>query len=162
MSDWSKQTTELVNTWSETQKKLWDSWRSTVEAMTGQEAVKGFESERQKAVEAWEASIRKGLAAQSEWAKLWLEGLSSDKGTPKPVVEWAKQLQEMMQSWASSQEQFAKVWFEMMKKMGGGELGEAWEAQGKALVRAWQEAVDKALEAQREMGKVAAKARKQA
>lgn len=162
MSDWSKQTTELVNTWSETQKKLWDSWFSAVESMTGQEAVKGFEGERQKAVEAWEASISKGLAAQREWAKLWLEGLSSGKGTPEPMVAWAKQLQEMMQSWTSSQEQLAKVWFEMVKKLGGAELGGAFEAQGKELVRAWQEAVDKALEAQREMGKAAAKARKQA
>ncbi len=160
MSDWNKQTTELVNTWTETQKKMWDTWLGAMETMTPGSNPKGLGAERQKIMDAWEASLSKGLAAQTEWAGLWADSLAASKSTPKPMVEWAKQLQEMMKSWSASQEQLSHVWFEMMKKMDTAEMSETWEKSGKELVRVWQDAVDKAIEAQREMSKAVTQTQK--
>lgn len=154
MSDWNKQTAELVNTWTETQKKMWDGWLQTMETMSRGDNLKTLEAERQKIVETWEASVSKGLSAQAEWARLWAESLAANKAAPKPMIEWAKQMQAMMTSWTASQEQLSQVSFEMMKRAGAAELNETWETQGKALVKAWQDAVDKAIEAQRQMSKV--------
>ena len=157
MSDWTKRTEELVNTWNETQKKLWDNWLGAVEAVSTGNATETFGAERRKMVETWEASVHKGLEAQAEWARLWAEGLGKSKDTPKPMLEWAKQLQEMMKSWTTSQQQLSQAWFDMMRTLDSGEVQALWENRGKELAEAWQEAVDKALEAQRDMSRLWAK-----
>lgn len=151
MSDWTKQAEQLVNTWSETQKKLWDNWLEAAQTMSGGANLKALESERKKAVDAWEASVKKGLEAQTEWAKMWVDGLAANKSTPKPTLEWAKQMQGMMKSWTNSQTELAHVWFEMVKKVDTSDMGDMWETQGKGMVKAWQEAVDKSVEAQHSM-----------
>jgi hypothetical protein len=153
MSDWTKQTEELVTTWNETQKKMWDNWLQAMESAGSGTNLRAFEKERQKIVDTWETSVMKGLEAQAEWAKLWSDGLAANKSTPKPMLDWAKQLGDMMRSWTASQEQLSQVWFDMMKKLDTTEMQGAWESHGKEMVKAWQDAVDKALEAQREMGK---------
>ena len=154
MSDWTKQTEQLVNTWSDTQKTMWDNWLGAMQSMSGGANLDAFEAERKKVVDTWEASVKKGLEAQAEWAKMWSDSLSANKSTPKPMLEWAKQMQTMMKSWTDSQEELSHVWFEMMKKMDASQMTGTWDAQGKQMVKAWQDAVDKSLEAQQEMTKV--------
>ena len=153
MSDWTKQTEQFISSWADTQKKMWDSWAQAMQASAAETVNKTFEAERQKAVEAWESSMKKGLEAQGEWAKLWVNSLSENKATPKPMLEWAKQMQEMMTRWTASQEELSHVWFNMIKTMDAGQSVAVWEKQGKKLLVSWQEAADKALEAQREMSK---------
>ena len=80
---------------------------------------------------------------------MWADSLASNKSTPKPMLEWAKQMQDMMKSWTDQQENLSKVWFEMLKKMDASDMTEMWESQGKQMMKAWQEAVDKSLEAQK-------------
>ena len=151
MSDWTKQTEELVTTWSNTQKQMWDNWLGAMESMSGDANLQTFETERKKVVDTWEASVKKGLEAQAEWAKLWADNLKATKGTPKPMVDWAKQMQGMMKSWTDSQEELSKVWFEMVRKMDMTEMSDNMGDQSKQVVGAWQDAVDKSLEAQKNM-----------
>ena len=148
MSDWTKQTEELVATWSDTQKQMWDNWLGAMESMSGNSNLEMFETERKKVVDTWEASVKQGLEAQAEWAKMWADSLKANKGTPKPMVDWAKQMQSMMKSWTDSQEELSKVWFEMVRKMDMTEASNMGD-QSKQVVRAWQDAVDKSLEAQK-------------
>ena len=151
MSDWTKQTEQLVNTWSDTQRSMWDNWLGAMEQMSAGNNLKAFEDERKKVVDTWESSVHKGLEAQSQWAKMWADSLASNKSTPKPMLEWAKQMQDMMKSWTDQQENLSKVWFEMMKKMDASDMTEMWESQGTQMMKTWQEAVDKSLEAQKSM-----------
>lgn len=153
MSDWTKQTETLVNTWSNTQKQMWDNWLGAMESMSEQsnmgKSLETFEAERKKVVDTWEASVKQGLEAQAEWAKLWANNLKATKGTPKPMVDWAKQMQSMMKSWTDSQEELSKVWFEMVRKMDMTDAADMGDS--KQVVKAWQDAVDKSLEAQKNM-----------
>ena len=148
MSDWTKQTEHLMNTWSDTQKKMWEGWLG---AMNSSANLKMMEAERKKALETWETSVQQGLAAQAEWAKLWTEGLSANKSVPQPTLEWAKQMSAMMKSWTDTQQELSHLWFEMAKQMDPSQMGGSWDQQSKGVVKAWQDAVDKSLEAQKTM-----------
>lgn len=153
MSDWTKQTEQFVNTWTSAQKDMWDNWLSAAQTMSKGVNLSALEAERQKVIDSWEASVKKGLEAQAEWAKMWADTLADNKNTPKPMLEWAKQMHEMMKSWSASQEQLSHVWFEMVKKMDSTGLSGNWENQGAELMKAWQDAAQKALEAQQNMSK---------
>ena len=54
MSDWTKQTEQLVNTWSDTQRSMWDNWLGAMEQMSAGNNLKAFETERKKVVDTWE------------------------------------------------------------------------------------------------------------
>ena len=151
MSDWSKQTSDLVATWTETQKKMWDTWLGAMTNTSAGTSAKKASGERAKLLEAWHASLAKGLAAQSEWTKLWTEALGANPATPKPVLEGARQLQAMMATWTRAQTQLTGAWFELLKTADNPEMTAAWERQGQALLKSWQEATEQALIAQREM-----------
>ncbi len=150
--NWTKQTENLVQTWADTQKKIWDNWVGAMDSMGGMN-LKTMEGERQKAIDTWHKSMQKGYEAQAEWANIWVKNLESNKSTPKPMLDWAKQMQSMMLGWTQSQEQLSGMWFDMIKKIDTGNMTENWEAQSKQLMQSWQEAVDKSMEAQQSMTK---------
>lgn len=151
MSDWTKQTEQMMKTWNESQSKMLDTWFSSMQGMMGEDAIKNFDQERQKAMEAWQISVNKGIEAQEEWMRMWFGNMNEDNGTPKALADWAKQSQAMMTNWTESQKAFASSWFDMAHKMGGMVNSETWSKEGQKVMQVWQDAADKAVKAQMEM-----------
>ncbi|HEV8620935.1 MAG TPA: hypothetical protein VGQ79_07915 [Nitrospiraceae bacterium] len=149
-TEWTKQAQEIFKTWIDTQKKMWDEW---FQATQGFGKAQGTEAWR-KTVETWEQSLKKNLYLQMEWTKLWAESLSSVKGTPKELQEWARQGQEMMSRWAETQMQLWAGWFEVVKKLDPTARGGNWEKESEKVLLIWREALKKALDVQVEWGRV--------
>ena len=150
---WVEQSEKMVATWTESQKKLWDNWLGAMGTLSTNDTFEKMEAERQKALENWQNSIKKGLEAQTEWANIWSQNLSSQH-TPQPTLDWAAQMTGMMKSWTESQEKLMSVWFEMAKNMDGVTASENFEKQAKEALTMWQEAANNALKAQEEMAKL--------
>ncbi len=144
--EWTKQAEETFKSWTGAQKKLWDDWLKAVQGLGKSQPTEVWE----KTVESWQESVKNTLDAQIEWTRLWAESLTTAKGTPKEMVEWAQQGQDMIKRWAETQRQVWESWFEVVKKLQPSTLGGNWGLEGQKFFQVWQQAIQKAQDAQAE------------
>jgi hypothetical protein len=144
--DWTKQTEDMVKTWAETQKKVWDSWLKAVQQPSSQAQTGEM---WQKTIDTWEETVKHTLETQSEWFQTWVQGLDTlDTEVPKEVQVWAKQAQEMMKRWTEAQEQLWQGWFKLVKEAGLVKMPGGWEEESQKLFQFWQESTKKMIDAQ--------------
>lgn len=142
--DWAKQSEEMFKSWSDTQKKMWDSWLETVQS--GSAAMPGPQL-WQKTVETWEQTVNNVLAAQSKWAETWSDSFNPDN-TPEEMAQWFKQTQGMVTQWNETQQRLWQNWFELIKKADVSNMTSSWEEEGQKAFKNWQEAMQKVMDAQ--------------
>jgi hypothetical protein len=148
--EWTKQTEDMLNTWTGTQKRMWDNWLDTV-----QKSAPQFHASElwEKTLETWEETVKKSLEGQSEWIKMWAENMPPVNGLPKEVVEWAQHSRELNQNWVELQEQLWAVWFGLIKKSEPGKIIGSWDQESQRMAHMWQETVRKFMEAQMEFAR---------
>ena len=155
--DWAKQSEEMMKTWTETQKKMWDNWLDTMQKAAGQNQAAEM---WQKTVDTWEQTVNSTLDAQAEWTKMWADSLDSldvKADMPKEVADWAKQAQDMAKNWGETQRQMWQGWFDLVKKADAPKMAEAWGQEGQKAFAAWQESAQKMMDAQMQWAAEAAK-----
>ncbi|GAB4444821.1 MAG: hypothetical protein OHK0015_46560 [Chloroflexi bacterium OHK40] len=166
--DWSKQANEMIKTWTGTQQKVWETWVSSMQLMASPQSPEAW----QKTVETWRGTVRQALESQLELTRLWAEGVASAAvsmpsvpglpATTAPstaMVEWTRQMLEMTRSWTETQVRFSENWFDLLKKAEPAALAQGWDmGQAQRIMATWQEAAQKAVEAQSEFSKMVVKA----
>jgi hypothetical protein len=175
--DWNKQANEMIKTWTGTQQKVYESWLTSMQLMAAPQSPEAW----QKTVETWRGTVKQALEAQVELTRLWAEsvsaaavnmptmpnmpgmpnmlGMSSMPGVPTSVVEWTRQMLEMTRTWTETQMRFSENWFDTLKKADPGMLVQSWDmTQAQQIMNTWQEAAQKAVEAQSEFSKMMLKA----
>ena len=152
--EWMKQTEEIFNAWTKTQKTMWDEWMKTTQSFGTQSFGKTQANDSWKrTVDAWEESVKKSLQLQMEWSKIWAESLSDAKGTPKEFQEWARQGHEMMSRWAETQMQLWTAWFDMAKRLDPTSVGGNAEKDSANMLHMWQDNLKNLLNVQAEWGR---------
>ena len=145
--DWTKQAEDMMKTWTDTQKKMWDNWLETIDQDSAQnQAAEVW----QKTVETWEKTVKNTLQAQNEWTQAWVESLGTKADIPEEVTEWANQAQEMAKHWGETQQQMWQGWFDLVKKADSAKMAGAWGEEGQKAFQVWQESAKKAMDAQME------------
>jgi hypothetical protein len=146
--DSSKQAEEMVRTWAEVQRKMWESWLTPMKGLQGG----GAASEYSKALETWEASVKKALDAQVEWTRMWAEGMTAGQATSEVAVTTAKRVHEMMRIWTDSHKQLWENWFTTLRQLDPSRLPMAgeWEKEAQKVTQIWQDAAKAAQQAMAE------------
>ncbi|WP_290652309.1 hypothetical protein [Aquisalimonas sp.] len=152
--DWNKQMEQLVSSWTETQRKMWDSWLATVKQFSENlpEGAGGAGASYKANLEAWEKAVRQALEAQNEWAKRF--STQAGQQSPESMEQWSKQVQEMMKGWTESQQQLWDAWLSSMRKMDMSEMSSQWEKESRQVMEAWQQAAQRAQETMVELARV--------
>jgi gas vesicle protein len=146
----TKQTEEILKTWTDVQKKSWEGWLETIKSYDASQPAQVWE----KTINTWQDSVKRTLEAQAEGSRIWAESVTSVQGAPKEVAEWAKQVQEMTQRWTEVQQQLWDNWFEVAKKADPSKIGETWGgSEGQNILQAWQDVAQKVLNTQSEWAK---------
>jgi len=153
--EWNKQSEEMLKTWTETQKKLWDD---CLKAMQGFGKSPGTEV-WEKTVDTWQQTIQRLLDAQLEGARHWAENATTAKGATEETAEWAKHGQELITRWTETQKQLWGNWFELVKKLDVSNMTN-WARDGQKFLQSWQETIQKAFDAQTEWVRTTGQARK--
>lgn len=165
--DWSKQANDMIKTWTGTQQKVWESWMSSMQAMTTPQSPEAW----QKTVETWRGTVRYAIEQQVELTRLWAESVAaasvnmpvmpampSVPGVPTTPVEWTRQMLEMTRVWAETQMRFSENWFDLLKKAEPSMLAQMWDmTQAQKIMATWQEAAQKAVEAQTQFSQMVMK-----
>lgn len=144
--DWAVQTDEMIRTWTDAQRKMWENW---LEAMQHMGNASQANATWERIVETWKESSHKALETQVAWTQFWADSMTTNANTPREVIEWTQQVRDTMQQWQASQAQLAENWFETLKKSNPATLIKTWNnTEAQQIVTTWQEAFQKLMEAQ--------------
>lgn len=144
--EWTKQAEDMFKAWTEAQKRMWDDWLKTVQGFGRSQTTEMWDM----TVKASEESIKKALDSQVEWTRLWADNFNTASGTPKELVEWVRQGQDLIRRSIETQKQLWTAWFEIVKKFDPSALSRTWTPDNQKFVETWQENIQKTLEAQAE------------
>lgn len=165
--DWQKQANDMLKTWTGSQQKVWETWVSSMQLAATPQSPEAW----QRTVETWRGTVRQALESQVELTRLWAESVAASSvsmpSTPAmggvspttSMVEWSRQMLEMTRSWTETQVRFSENWFDLLKRAEPASLAQSWNpAQAQKILASWQEASQKAVEAQAEFGRMISKA----
>jgi 2,4-dienoyl-CoA reductase-like NADH-dependent reductase (Old Yellow Enzyme family) len=157
--DWNKQAEETLKLWTSSQQKMWDSW---VKAMQGIGSASQATDTWEKTVETWRESVKQALDAQTRWTQFWADSVTTGPGMNKQASEWSNQMVDMTRRWTETQSQLWDSWFETIKKSDPAAMTKAWNTEEiQKVVQTWQEAAQRAMEAQMEWARMLAAAQAQ-
>ena len=144
MSDWNMQFEDMMKNWTDTQKKVWDSYFDTMQGMNKSQSTRMWES----TLNMGEEMFKDMLKTQMQGLKAWVEGLSKMEGVPPQMVESAHQFQEMAGRWNKTQGELIENWFGMMKKFAPSTPADSWTEMPQAMFKTWQDATQSIMDAQ--------------
>ncbi|MBX0327111.1 hypothetical protein K2Z83_05370 [Oscillochloris sp. ZM17-4] len=168
--DWTKQANDMVKTWTGTQQKVWDTWLNSMQLVATPQSPESW----QKMVETWRGTVKQALESQMQLTQMWAESVAaasvsmpsvpgmpampnmpSIPGVPGTAVEWTRQMLEMTRTWTDTQVRFSENWFDLLKKADPTAMGQGWDmSQAQKIMATWQDAAQKAIEAQNEFGRM--------
>ncbi|NNJ10036.1 hypothetical protein EKD04_006830 [Chloroflexales bacterium ZM16-3] len=168
--DWTKQANDMVKTWTGTQQKVWDTWLSSMQLMSSPQSPETW----QKMVETWRGTVKQALESQLQVTQMWAEGVAaasvntpsipgmpampampSIPGVPGTAVEWTRQMLDMTRAWTDTQVRFSENWFDLLKKADPSAIAQGWDmGQAQKMMATWQDAAQKALDAQNEFSRM--------
>jgi hypothetical protein len=149
MSDWTKQAEELRKTWEKAQQQLWDTWKMAMPTASMAQAMPMWGT----MVTFWQQAIDQTVRAQVEWATMWADSIRAQESLPKELKDWTDQVAATMKTWSQSQAQFWDSILDSMKQSDPEQRMQHMDAGVQAAFQTWQDAVHKAVEAQRELVK---------
>jgi hypothetical protein len=145
--DWNKQAEDMLKSWTSSQQKMWDSWMQAIQGFGKAQTTDTWE----KSIETWRDSVKKALEAQTTWTQFWADTMTTGPGATKQASEWSKQMLDMTKRWTDTQTQLWDNWFETMKKSDPATMTQNWNTEEiQKVVQSWQDAAQKAMEAQME------------
>lgn len=149
VKSWQEQIEQMLGTWTQAQRRLWDHWLEAVKDFNGlpQGSTPGRWQGYQDSLDAWERSVKRALDAQQAWTRSWTEPLLGEEQAPESTLRWARQIQETMRGWSEAQKQLWNAWFDSIKGMDPEAVNARWETEGQEIIRAWQEATQRAQDA---------------
>jgi hypothetical protein len=147
MTDWTKQTEELMKTWMKAQQQFWDAWKAAMPKAGTEQATRIWT----QMADVWKEAVEQTVHTQNEWANMWADSIRAQESAPKELKAWSDQLASTMKTWTESQ---AKLWesmLETMKQSTPDQLMQRMDEGTQVAFQSWQEAVEKAAEAQRKL-----------
>lgn len=162
--DWTKQANDMIKTWTGTQQKVWDTWLNSMQLMSTPQSPEAW----QKMVETWRGTVKQALESQMQLTQMWAESVAAASvnmpnmpnmptvpGVPGTAVEWTRQMLEMTRAWTDTQVRFSENWFDLLKKADPAAITQGWDmGQAQKIMATWQDAAQKALEAQNEFSRM--------
>lgn len=145
MMNWNKQTEDVFQAWTDTQKKLFGGWVDAAE----QQAVQTQVSETwRKSVDTWEEAMKNGLEAQKEWSSKLADNVSAVPNVPKDMLAWSEQTQQLGERWNGAQKELWESYFGMVRKAVPVKMLGTFDDENQKLFSVWQESVEKVVSAQ--------------
>ncbi len=115
---------ETIKTWTDAQKRLWESLCSAV-PFQPPVGVEAWRETYLKNLTTWESAVKQTLEQEADWVKQWVQRVAQEKGTPEMMASWARQMEEVLQRWIQSQNQWWDEYFAVLRRGGLVKLDQA-------------------------------------
>ena len=134
----------LFQTWASAQQTLLTNWLNTLRRFSGTPTLELWT----KTVDAWQASVKETLAAQTKWNHEWTQALEHAQGTPEELRALARDGREQLQHWTQAERELWQDCFDAVRKINFRPEPGAAAQTGRDLVQLWQDSANKMIDAQ--------------
>lgn len=115
MKSWIQE--DIFKTWTDAQKRLWDSLCSAV-PLQPPIGVEAWRETYLKNLASWEAAVQRSLEQEAAWVEEWVRRVAQEKGTPEMMAAWVRQMEEVLQRWIQIQNQWWNDYFALLRRGG--------------------------------------------
>ncbi len=115
---------ETIKTWTDAQKRLWESLCSAV-PFQPPVGVEAWRDTYLKNLATWESAVKQTLEQEAAWVQQWVQRVAHEKGTPEMMASWVRQMEEVLQRWIQSQNQWWDEYFAVLRRGGLVKLDQA-------------------------------------
>lgn len=157
--DWMKQSQEMMESWVDAQKKMWEDWAAAapgfgkVEGNPLGDWVARWQETMQQSMDVWDDLASKAGGPGGAWASAG-DWPGSEEDAKKMAQIWMDQTTAVMKSWAEAQRALWDAWFEVANKTArsaqspGSEWYDSWQAAARKSMDAWEDLSRKTMETQ--------------
>ncbi len=117
MNPWMNE--DIFKSWTEAQKRLWESLCSAV-PFQPPAGVEAWRETYLKNLVTWESAVKQTLAQEVAWVEQWVHQVAQERGTPEVMVSWVRQMEEVLQRWVETQNQWWDDYFTVLRQGGFG------------------------------------------
>jgi hypothetical protein len=137
----------LLESWMESQHKLWDGWMQTVQQVSGGNPMA---ETWQQGLARWREAVDQTLETQKQATRAWAEQVAGVEGAPEELKRWAQEGVTLVDQWSDAQHGLWKQWFDLMSSAApaGGAAPAA--EQMRELMAGWEQASERMQELQRQ------------
>ncbi len=108
---------DILKNWTDAQKRLWESLCSAI-PLPPPLGVEAWRETYLKNLASWEAAVRRSLEQEAAWVEEWVRRVAHEKGTPEMMAAWARQMEEVLQRWVQTQNQWWNDYFALLRRSG--------------------------------------------
>lgn len=150
--DWMQQSTEMMKTWSDMQKKMWESWLDAATGLGDRE-----QNPLGDWIERWREISEKSLAALDDLTRKMVEmqgkmaasetvtGLwpGKEEDVKKAAQSWTEQTLAVMKAWTTAQNKLWADWFSAATSIAGSvktpndDWFDQWQKAARTSMEAW-------------------------
>jgi len=105
--------TKLLESWTESQQKLWTGW---MESMQKSGSTGSVQQTWQQGLDRWHEAVEQTLDAQTKAMSAWAEQVGGVEGAPPQAKQWAEGGVKMVEQWSAAQRGLWEQWFALMGK----------------------------------------------
>lgn len=108
---------EILKTWTDAQKRLWESLCAAV-PFQPPAGVEGWRETYLKNLASWETAVKRTLEKEAAWVEEWVQRVAREKGTPEMMASWVQQMEEVLHRWIQTQNQWWDDYFAVLRSGG--------------------------------------------
>jgi len=108
---------DIFKSWTDAQKRLWESLCSAV-PFQPPAGVEAWRETYLKNLTTWESAVKKTLEQEVAWVEQWVHRVAEERGTPEMMTAWVRQMEEVLQRWIQTQNQWWEEYFAVLRRGG--------------------------------------------
>lgn len=108
---------DIFKSWTDAQKRLWESLCSAVPCQPPA-GVEAWRETYLRNLAAWESAVKKTLQQEASWVEQWVHKVAHEQGTPEVMATWVQQMEDVLQRWIRTQNQWWDEYFAVLRRGG--------------------------------------------
>ncbi|MCB1768757.1 MAG: hypothetical protein KDJ31_03490, partial [Candidatus Competibacteraceae bacterium] len=108
---------DIFKSWTDAQKRLWESLCSAV-PFQPPAGVEAWRETYLKNLATWESAVKKTLQQEASWVEQWVHKVANEQGTPEVMASWVQQMEDVLQRWIQTQNQWWDEYFAVLRRGG--------------------------------------------
>jgi len=108
---------DIFKSWTDAQKRLWESLCSAV-PFQPPAGVEAWRETYLKNLNTWESAVKQTLEQEVAWVEQWVHQVAQERGTPEMMTAWVRQMEEVLQRWIQTQNQWWDDYFTVLRRGG--------------------------------------------
>jgi polyhydroxyalkanoate synthesis regulator protein len=149
MTDWRKQSDEMLKFVTQTQREMWDTWMKAATKAVPTSPTEAWD----QAIATWRDAVSRSMNAQNEWMQLWADSIRSTNGVPSEAATWTDQMVSTMKTWNANQTRFWENWLDMLRTGMPTGMTNPFSDNMQSAFKMWQDQMERAMHAQQEFMK---------